>query len=624
MKGVFMRGRTTALLSTLIVWMLFAACGGPVTEEDLQRWSNNDKGLERITELVSDPKEPVDTRIRALEVVVEKGFVQRLVAMLDGLQEDREEIMSGLIKRMKDRLLAASADADPERIELDAKDALLLLTRYVEPAKVDKIQEVIATWAFNGITDELTEEQVEDKIARRLSGGQIKNLGRHAYAGSAILIANKIEVDQMLELLSRADDKRKSYAAQLAVKGLKKLHKQLPVQVHHIVALGKLPSEEAAKYLLQVYRGQHDDEKITAYAFNGMDEMVCPRACGEREHKKDAESCAECCAKQNTTKSVYDRRDCQCQWDGKSTEYKACLTHENIKNTADNLGADLIGAMKAPANPRDVMGIAAWRLQLLGVESLAESFKTFKDSPDAYEEEFASWMGGFCDLVYRDNFSTKATPVFVEHLEDPNWAVRAMSIICLKSARSHGSASKLRMMAKKLMKKDYDLVHDGKYKEMVDKALKALKKNKKLKKEALLPVGTSDVSLVGIMPEDSFKAPMSIGKLALNAVVGLRLLKSYEADYAAKKLDKEGFDSRVLWLNSNTSALDDTTYRAFVEDGIARVKKAKEEAKKKADEQAKAAAEATAAALTPAGAKAADPKKPVNEGAKPPASKTGK
>ena len=236
-----MHGRISVLLSTTIVWLLVAACGGPVTEEDLQRWSNNDKGLERITELVADPKEPVDTRIRALEVVVEKSFVQRLVTMIDGLQEDREEILAGLVERMKGRLADAAQDAAPERIHLDAKDALLLLTRYVSPEEVDKIQEAIAQWAFKGISHELSEQEVEEKIERKLSGGQIKNLGRHAYKGSSILIANKIEVDQMLELLSSADDERKGYA-KLAVDGLIKLHKQLPVQEHHITALGNFPS----------------------------------------------------------------------------------------------------------------------------------------------------------------------------------------------------------------------------------------------------------------------------------------------------------------------------------------------------------------------------------------------
>ena len=559
-----MHGRISVLLSTTIVWLLVAACGGPVTEEDLQRWSNNDKGLERITELVADPKEPVDTRIRALEVVVEKSFVQRLVTMIDGLQEDREEILAGLVERMKGRLADAAQDAAPERIHLDAKDALLLLTRYVSPEEVDKIQEAIAQWAFKGISHELSEEEVEEKIERKLSGGQIKNLGRHAYKGSSILIANKIEVDQMLELLSSADDERKGYAAKLAVDGLIKLHKQLPVQEHHITALGKLPSVDAAKYLLKVYRTPHDNPIISKYAVNQLDDMICPRACTDKADTKDADSCSACCAKQKTTKSAFDRRYCQCQWDGESTEFSACLTHRNIEKASEGLAENLLEAMKTPTVPQDVMSIAAWRLQLLGAESLGKSLELFSKDPETYQEEFGSWIGNFCDGIYRDNFASKATPVFVDNLKSDNWAVQATSIICLKSARAYDKKSKLRMFAKKrLGSKTYGLIKDGKYEDVVKKALENLKKKPKAEKTDFLPVAKDDVSLVGVMPEDGFDGPMTIGKLAMNAMVGLDLMKKYEADYAAKKFDKKEFNNRMDLVNLNTSAMD-KSYEAFV------------------------------------------------------------
>ena len=610
-----MNGRISALLSILIVWLLIGACGGPVTEEDLQRWSNNDKGLERITELVADPKHPIDTRVRALEVVVEKSFVQRLVGMIDGLQEDREEILAGLVERMKGRLDSAEADVAPERIHLDAKDALLLLTRYVTPEEVDKIQEAIGQWAFKGITHELSEDEVAEKIEQRLSGGQIKNLGRHAYKGSSILIANKLEVDQMLELLSSADDKRKGYAAQLAVDGLTKLHKQLPVQQHHIAALGKLPSEDAAKYLLKVYRAPHDNPNISKFAVNELDDMICPRACTDKADTKDAESCSACCAKQKTTKSAYERRFCQCQWDGQSTEYSACLTHENIKNAAEGLSENLLEAMKNPTEPQDVMSIAAWRLQLLGADGLQKSLDLFSDNAESYQEEFGSWVGNFCDGIYRDNFSKDVIPVFLENLKSKNWAVQATSVICLKSARAYKAKGALRIFAKKSFKgtKTYDLIRSGKYEDVVKKALETLKKKPKTDKAELLPVGKSDVSLVGVMPEDGFNGPMTVGKLALNAVVGLGLMKKYTDAFDAKKFDKKEFGNRMDLVNLNTSAVDEASYEAFIKDSLERIKKAEEAAKKKAEAQDKPSEKADE--KKPSEKKATDP---------PPAEKTAK
>ena len=353
-----MTGRIAALLSVAAMWLLVAACGGPVTEEDLQRWTHNERGLERITELVADPKQPVDTRIRALEVVVEKSFVQRLVTMFDGMKEDRTEIMQGLVERMKGHLASSDSSAPPERLHLDAKDALLLLARYVTPEEADSIQEAIALWAFKGVTDELSEEEVEQSISLKLSGGQIRNLGRHAYKGSSILIANKIEVDQMLALLSSADDERKGYAAKLAVEGLTKLHKQLPVQEHHIAALGKLPSESAAQYLLKIYRDSHDNPNIHKLALNQLDDMVCPRACTAKKDTQDAEACSACCAEQKTTKSAFDRGYCQCQWDGKSTEFSACETHANITQAAVGLSGELLeGILQRSGEPREPRGV---------------------------------------------------------------------------------------------------------------------------------------------------------------------------------------------------------------------------------------------------------------------------
>ena len=233
------------------------------------------------------------------------------------------------------------------------------------------------------------------------------------------------------------------------------------------------------------------------------------------------------------------------------------------------------------------MSIAAWRLQLLGADGLQQSLELLSDNAETYQEEFGSWIGNLCDGIYRDNFSTKATPVFLENLKSKNWAVQATSIICLKSARAHSAKAKLRVFAKKRFKgtKTYDLIRSGKYEEVVKKALEVLKKKPKTEKTDLLPVGKEDTSLVGIMPADGFNGPMTIGKLALNAVVGLGLMKKYEDAFAAKKFDKKEFNNRMDLVNLNTSAVDEASYEKFVKESLERIKKAEEEAKKKAEEK---------------------------------------
>ena len=66
-------------------------CSGEVTEEDLQLWTHNSRGLARLAEVIADPEQPMTTRIRGMEVVVEKGFTTQVRTILDEVKEGREE-----------------------------------------------------------------------------------------------------------------------------------------------------------------------------------------------------------------------------------------------------------------------------------------------------------------------------------------------------------------------------------------------------------------------------------------------------------------------------------------------------------------------------------------------------
>ncbi len=53
--------------------LMLASCGA-ITEEDLQKWSRNEEGLARISEMMKDNEVPFDIRVRAVQVLVENGW----------------------------------------------------------------------------------------------------------------------------------------------------------------------------------------------------------------------------------------------------------------------------------------------------------------------------------------------------------------------------------------------------------------------------------------------------------------------------------------------------------------------------------------------------------------------
>lgn len=574
-----MNRRTLALSLFLFIWTLAAACGGPVTEEDLQRWTNNDKGLERIGEVVADPKHPVETRIRALEVVVEKRLVTRLRTLMDKIEHDREAIVSGLIDELKEHL------ATPEdEVQLDAKDGLLLLKRYAKVEEVDGIQKAIADWAFQGLTMETPEKEVTEQISQKISSGQIKDLGKYAYKTSAILIANGLAVDEMLDLLASADDKER--ASELAVAGLRRLHKVLSVQDHHIKALRKLPSKASILFLLELYKRAEEDY-IRAMAYNFSLELICPKVCAnDKKAAKDEASCAACCEKAKTTESFIHANygTCQCEWDRKSADFSPCRPNAFVTRAADPIADGLLASMKEAQSLGDLVLWSLARLRLTGAGSLVNSLELFPDNAELFGSDFDTQVTNFCNYIEGDNFSAQTRPVFEQQLRAKSRLTQAISVICLKVTRSHESRGALHAMAAELMGAGtLEKIKEGTYEKAIMKAMAQAKPDEVVK-------ARDDLAMNDYIADDSFKAPMTLGKLALNAAHGLDLLETANADFEAKKFDAAEYRQRVD-LITNTHTLYGPAFGTYVDELIQAWKKqrAEESAKQAAEEAAEKA-----------------------------------
>lgn len=266
--------RLATVLALLTAFASTPACQGPTTEEDLQLWTRNDRGFERLNQVITDPNEPLNTKVRALEIVVEKGFPRRTRQMLEPVElEARKPIVAAF----RTTMFAIVENPAKSKVAPYAKDALLMMERYFTPAEVDDMNKRIAKWAFEGITWSSSVDAVK-KVGERISTGQIMDLGQYAHEGAAILMSHGFKVDKVIAFLLKPLKKEEKKPAPGApghlLRAMKLLHQRIGAQQHHLDALAKIPSPAAAVYLYDLYLNPDVDEQLKNTAFNMAEKML--------------------------------------------------------------------------------------------------------------------------------------------------------------------------------------------------------------------------------------------------------------------------------------------------------------------------------------------------------------
>lgn len=379
-------GRALLVACVALFAVNAGACDSTVTESDLQKWTNNDLGLARIKEVVLDAEQPMDTRIRALEVVVEKGFPLRVRGFIDAIHDEAQR--TEVVKRLSAQLLLHVEKRS--KFQLDAKDCLMTFDRYMDPGEFEPIQKAVAAWAFGDITDDTPQAEVKDKVQTRISSGQIMDLGRYGWPPASILIENGFVVDKMVRYLGTAKD---PVATELLLKGLRKLHASSGAQRYHIEALRGTDSVAACAYLLEMYMNPELEDEFRAGAFNVAVEMMeLPVV------KKDPKIVVDQLLKLINTEQPEDR------WLG-----------------ATNL------------------------VHLSGLTHLDAILAAFKDD-NTYkkaEEDPAKSVMDLCLDIHDLGLSAKAIPTFQAALASDNRILKSIAIVCLKA--NGGDAAKAQL-----------------------------------------------------------------------------------------------------------------------------------------------------------------------------------
>lgn len=260
------------LVPVLLVLSLVAvACNSKVTDEELARWSNNEEGLKKIEEIVRDPEQPMDTRVRAMTAALTSSPNPRIRSFIER-SPDREAIAQAF----RDALLKMM---ESEKDQVVAKDGLIQALPYLPTGERDAVQQRIAEWAFEGLDDTAPTAKIKEQVEYRILVSQIEDLGPHGARGAALLLSRGFAVDRLFRYLVGigTDEARK-----MALAAVVKLH-QIPdsqVTYAHLERIQEIGTADAALYLLDLYDGQ-EDRDIASDAFNralGMIELPAVRA----------------------------------------------------------------------------------------------------------------------------------------------------------------------------------------------------------------------------------------------------------------------------------------------------------------------------------------------------------
>ena len=255
--------RRVSLLLTLPL-LLFAlalpsGCG-KVDESTIELWSGSEAGIEKMGAFIADPNNERGLRMRALELLVQGGFARNARTLLEKAP-DRDDLAPALVERLLPTLGQGDLDA-----QVAAKDALILVLVLVPEAQQDAIKKAIADWAFAGLADDATGDQVREHVEARIRLGQIPDLGPHGAEGALRLLSHGFGLERLYTYLTEMKDP----AINLRVlRAFEALHKTPDIDIppHHMEKVQALDIPEAAVYLLRLYMRDDLPRDIRGDAF---------------------------------------------------------------------------------------------------------------------------------------------------------------------------------------------------------------------------------------------------------------------------------------------------------------------------------------------------------------------
>jgi hypothetical protein len=257
------------LVTACFVALMAATIGcGPITDEDLQKWSQNEEGLKRITEVMQDEGVPEHIKVDAVVILVENGWATRIRGIVSKYSEPQK--LASLVSEK----LVVSLQEGAEEKQQTARDGLFQLMGTMDDEHRDATQKAITAWAFAGVTADKSREEIWDLVSPRMALAQVRDLGEYVVPHAFVMIEKRVESESWnilswidfifaFENPDEEDAEKKAKAARYkneALEAIKRYHvahfkemetnKDVFFDPNDILIVEKFDSKETVDYLL--------------------------------------------------------------------------------------------------------------------------------------------------------------------------------------------------------------------------------------------------------------------------------------------------------------------------------------------------------------------------------------
>ncbi len=179
---------TSACMGILLATIV--ACG-PITEADLQKWSQNEEGLKRITEVMQDADVPFHVKVDAIVILVENGWANRIRGIIGKYGEQGSDDSTKLASAVCEKLVETLKEGgEPAQA---ARDGIFHILGIVDDEHLDIAQKALTDWAFEGVTADKSLEEVWSMVSNKIALNQVRDLGHYAVPYALIMIEKRVE-----------------------------------------------------------------------------------------------------------------------------------------------------------------------------------------------------------------------------------------------------------------------------------------------------------------------------------------------------------------------------------------------------------------------------------------------
>ncbi len=264
---------------------LVAGLGCERTPDDVEKWRNAKKGMEKMQEWASSPDEPMPVRIRALEVIIEEHSPTIIEPTLEDIDDDkaRQKLVSAGVQRVKQMWEAQELPTIDEetdnkggKVEVDqnakpikAKDAAYYLIPSAEGEDKKTLQGILDEWLS-------TDWELRDQLGKT---DLTQLLDRASQDGAKHLLEWLKKTDdpsKVASMLRENTDGLEDQMGKILRKRAEENHPDLSTSL--LSAIVNSESDEIVPYLKKATRDPKSSPKLIDQSMEAIKNIQGPRS----------------------------------------------------------------------------------------------------------------------------------------------------------------------------------------------------------------------------------------------------------------------------------------------------------------------------------------------------------